>query len=75
MEVLKYDNYQWLRDIFCKDCMKRERKGCKDMDPMDCNIVKGYFIERNEDGYQIQVGKFIIKPIIEKEVNHESVDR
>ena len=66
METLVYKNYQWLKDIFCKDCQKRERKGCRDNDPIDCDIVKGYFLERNEDGYQIQVGKFILKPIREE---------
>lgn len=65
MAVIVYNNYQWLKDVFCKDCMHRERRGCKETDPMNCDIVRGYFLERNEEGYKIQVGKFIVKPIME----------
>lgn len=66
METLKYNNYQWLKDVFCKDCEKRERHGCKGNDPIDCEMVKNYFHERNDDGYRIQVGKFILIPIKEE---------
>lgn len=63
MEALAYRNYQELVYCFCKDCQKRERRGCKDMEPMNCDIVKGYMMEQQENGYEIIVGKFKIKAI------------
>lgn len=61
MEALVYKNNKELVNIFCKDCQKRERRGCKDMEPMNCDIIKGYMIEQQENGYEIIIGKFKIK--------------
>lgn len=63
METLVYKNNQELVNIFCKDCQKRERRGCKEVEPMNCDIVKGYMLEQQENGYGIIVGKFKIKAI------------
>lgn len=63
MEALVYKNNQELVNIFCKDCQKRERRGCKEVEPMNCDIVKGYMQEQQENGYEIIVGKFKIKAI------------
>ena len=63
MEALVYKNNQELVNVFCKDCQKRERRGCKDMEPINCDIVKGYMLEQQEIGYEIIVGKFKIKAI------------
>ena len=63
MEALVYKNNQDLVRIFCQDCQKRERRGCKDMEPINCETVKGYMLEQQENGYEIIVGKFKIKAI------------
>ena len=63
MEALIYNDNQDLVRIFCQDCQKRERRGCKDMEPMNCDIVKGYMMEQQENGYGIIVGKFKIEAI------------
>lgn len=62
METLHYKDNQELVKIFCKDCQRRERRGCKDVEPMNCEIVKGYMLEQQENGYQVAVGKFIVTP-------------
>lgn len=33
------------------------------MEPMNCDIVKGYMLEQQENGYEIIIGKFKIKAI------------
>lgn len=65
MEALVYKDNQELVNIFCQDCQKRERRGCKDMEPINCDIVKGYMLEQQENGYKVAVGKFYIEPIKE----------
>ena len=63
MEALVYKDNQELVNIFCQDCQKRERRGCKEMEPINCDIVKGYMMEQQENGYQVIVGKFKIEAI------------
>lgn len=35
------------------------------MEPINCEIVKGYMLEQQENGYKVAVGKFYIEPIME----------
>lgn len=63
METLVYKDNQELVNIFCQDCQKRERRGCKEVEPINCEIVKGYLLEQQENGYQVIVGKFKIEAI------------
>lgn len=74
MEAIAYRNNQELVNCFCKDCMKRERRGCKDMEPMNCDIVKGYMLEQQENGYQIEIGKFIVHPKKNNQAHLEFTD-
>ena len=59
--VLSFGNHLEFVTANCVGCPKRDKQGCRDVDPMTCQRAVDLVKTQNEKGYQVVVGKFIIQ--------------
>lgn len=57
-----FKNYQEFAQANCEDCQRMKEQGCRNMDPLECDLAVELVKAQNEKGYQVVVGKFIIQP-------------
>ena len=62
-QTLCFLNYREFVTANCESCPKREKQGCRDVDPMDCSIAADLCRIQNEKGYQVIVSQFVVTPI------------
>lgn len=65
-QTLCFLNYREFVTANCESCPKREKQGCRDVDPMDCSIAADLCRIQNEKGYQVIVGQFTVTPLPKK---------
>lgn len=63
METIHYKNFRALQNSHCEDCSIRLNRGCRYVDPMDCDVVNKAIRDKQEEGYKITVGRFKIEAL------------
>ena len=66
-KTLCFNNSREFVTANCADCPIRETDGCRDVDPMNCLRAVGLVMKQNQQGYDVVVGRFIVKPLINQE--------
>jgi hypothetical protein len=63
METICYKNHEALKQAFCRDCESLRTQGCRETDPMDCDVALDAIAKKLDDGYKIVVGRMTIEPV------------
>lgn len=59
---ISYKGIEDLKRACCEDCCIRESQGCKETDPLRCKVFVAMVTSNIDNGYRVEVGKFILAP-------------
>ena len=59
---ISYSGIDELKKACCSDCHIRASQGCKELDPLRCKVFVAMVTSNIDNGYRVEVGKFVLAP-------------